>query len=401
MSCIGSGGFGTIYLATNSLNRRMVLKECFPVGLCVRDGRQVRATSPQFAGAFEAIKKQFHNEARHLASLEHPNIVEVHQVFEENNTVYIVLSEVKAKDFVNMVASDPKCITPELLRTITNQSLNVLEFIHECGFLHRDISPDNLMLDDKGHLSLVDFGAVRQVDGKANAGLFAVKDGFSPPEFYSRKGLHTYASDLYALGATLHYLVTGSAPACSMTRLESLKTGKGDTYLPLSRANSDHDPAILQSIDQALIFRQSKRLQSVAEWRAAMDRTFCEKRFVPDVGELSPDFAAEIREMVRCTNTQMQADAPAAPVTSNGAETEDRKTEKRIVDIFGNPIDDVAAWLEQQDQEQHALLPEQDVELLQNHEPLESVGVEQRSLFGALSGWLERRREETDETSTR
>jgi hypothetical protein len=101
----------------------------------------------------------------------------------------------------------------------------------------------------------------------------------------------------------------------------------------------------------------------------------------------------------------MQADAPAQPVTSKSANAEAGKTEKRIVDMFGNPIDDVTAWLEQQDKEPCSPPPEPEIEepdvvVPERIETDESEPVEQRSFLGVVSGWLERKRDVTDETPT-
>ena len=345
-SSLQSGGFGVTYIAINSLGRRVVLKECFPSDLCTRDGDVVLPQSLQFAGHFLALKKQFILEARQMAVLEHPNIVAVHQVFEENQTAYMALSEVKGVDLAALVEERTGPVSDELLRKVTVQCLDVFDFIHRKGVLHRDIAPDNLMVDDNGHLTLIDFGASRQTDATTETGLYAVKDGYSPPELYVTDARHSFATDVYALGATLHYLVTGTAPPDSISRLRALKYGQPDPYTCLAQSALPYGPEMLSAIDRALNVSQKRRFQSVAEWRSAIETKAPEGQ-----GHGYADLEAEIRMMVQSTNAQMADDINAPVSQMDKAVQPERTEEKCVVDIFGNPIEDVDAWLASQEQE--------------------------------------------------
>jgi serine/threonine protein kinase len=324
-----------------------------------------------------------------MAVLEHPNIVAVHQVFEENNTAYMALSEVKGVDLATLVEDKTGPISNDLLRKVTQQSLDVFEFIHQNGVLHRDIAPDNLMMDDGGHVTLIDFGASRQAEGKNEAGLYAVKDGYSPPELYVANALHSFATDVYALGATLHYLATGMAPPDSVSRLRALKDRQPDPYVPLARRGLPFDREILSAIDHALSVPQKRRFQSVAEWRAAI-----EVNTPAAQGQANPDLETEIRLMVESINTQMADDIKAPEPQQDQAAPSDQTDEKRVVDIFGNPIEDVDAWLAHQEQDRavepqdNAAEPEQD----------EQVPAPQTSLLGSfISRCFSRKSCQTDQ----
>lgn len=356
-SRLRSGGFGVTYIARDSLARQVVVKECFPAELCVRNGKVVMPASDEVAAKFEAIKSQFVREARQLAKLVHPGIVAVHQVFEENNTAYMALDQINGEDFVTIAEEQPDLITNDFLRSALQQCLAAIGFIHENHVLHRDLSPDNIMIDESGHVTLIDFGASKEHADQSRPAIFAVKDGYSPYEFYTPKGKHDFASDFYALGATFHYMIAGDAPPDSLTRLRALTAGKADPYTPLVEGDWPFDYNILVTIDRALKMRQRNRYQSAAQWLEDLAAQPKKHPLPPAMVKFDPDLENEIARIVEITNTQMSGDGSTGPgivrksFPGNKSKAATPNENRPLVDIFGNKIEDFESWQREQEQE--------------------------------------------------
>lgn len=352
-----SGGFGITYIARDSLARQVVVKECYPAELCRRDGLRVMPSRRAAEKQFRAIKNQFIREARQLAKLVHPNIVAVHQVFEENNTAYMALDKIKGIDLITLVEEEPGRITNGFLTSALRQSLTAVSFIHENALLHRDLSPDNIMIDEEGHVTLIDFGASQEHSDKNTATVFAVKDGYSPYEFYLPDGRHTFSSDFYSLAATFHYLITGQAPVDAYTRLQHLTSGKSDPYTPLATGDWKCDYNLLATIDRALKMHQKNRFQSAADWLNDLDATASQRPVRSSARVFDPNLEKEIAQIVQTTNTHLETHKKGAPPRKlthaelqkeRAAQAEQKRT---IVDIFGQPIEDIDAWQEEQERE--------------------------------------------------
>lgn len=218
---IGKGGFGITYKAIqNGLNRVVCIKEYFPAGKCTRATKKntvfVQGTSEQ---VFEKYRQAFVREAKMLATLHHPNIVEVLDVFDENNTSYMVMTFVKGKSLQQIVAVRGKLPYPETVNYIA-QITNAVGYIHDHHILHRDIKPDNIMITADFKAILIDFGSAREFEqDKTQVHTSMLTHGYAPTEQYtanSRKGSYT---DIYAIGATFYFVLTGQVPMESAARL--------------------------------------------------------------------------------------------------------------------------------------------------------------------------------------
>ncbi|MEP5757716.1 MAG: protein kinase, partial [Litoreibacter sp.] len=275
-SFLNAGGFGITYLAKDSLERKVVIKECFPGSFCRRSRMIVHARSRAHQAELKSIVRLFVQEARSLAKLIHPNIVGVHQVFEDNDTAYMALDFVEGRDLLDTLEDPNHGLKPDQITRILRSMLDAVGFIHDQGMLHRDISPDNILLDGAQRPVLIDFGAAREEATKKSRVLSAmrvVKDGYSPQEFYISGSEQTPSSDLYALGATFYHLITGEAPPNSQTRLASLATGESDPYQNLAEnhTDNDYDKNVLRSIDMALAVLPKDRVQSAQDWLNIID----------------------------------------------------------------------------------------------------------------------------------
>lgn len=270
---LNSGGFGVTYLARDSLGRSVVIKECFPSAMCCRSGQTVRLRSSNSEDEFGAILELFEKEARALAALQHPYIVGVHQFFRDNNTAYMAMDFVDGKTLLDVIENDPTRLSPDDVNQLLQRILEALSYTHSHDILHRDISPDNILIDADNVPVLIDFGAARESATRVSRVLskvLTVKDGYSPQEFYLAGSDQAYSSDLYALAATFYHVVSRKAPPSSHSRLAATARQKVDPLEPLG-AIPGYDPHFIDAINQCLSVFPKDRLQSAASWRDRID----------------------------------------------------------------------------------------------------------------------------------
>ncbi|WP_171173222.1 serine/threonine-protein kinase [Ruegeria sp. HKCCD8929] len=266
---LNNGGFGITYLARDSLNRDVVIKECFPAALCRRVGDAVKAADPAYRDDLRSIIDMFIQEARNHARLVHPNIVDVHQVFEDNQTAYIAMDFIRGCDLLDFVQDPDQEPSPDFVVQVTEKMLSAVAFIHESGMLHRDISPDNILIDENQEPVLIDFGAAREQAANRTAALLTlrvIKDGYSPHEFYVRGAEQGPSSDLYVLAATLYHAISGERPIDGQTRLNAFNNSQPDPYTPLSSRFDGYPEGFLEAIDKAMEIHATDRQQSALEW---------------------------------------------------------------------------------------------------------------------------------------
>ncbi|MDZ4086662.1 MAG: protein kinase [Tabrizicola sp.] len=268
---LNSGGFGITYLAKDSLDRDVVIKECFPSSVCRRSKVVVAARSRAHSAELRSIVQLFVREARNLAKIVHPNIVAVHQVFEDNGTAYMAIDFIDGLDLQQIIDGEGEMLQPDHIVRITDKLLAAVGFIHDNDMLHRDISPDNVLINKAGEPILIDFGAAREHASKttrAMSALRVVKDGYSPQEFYIAGSEQGPWSDLYALGATIYHLISGEAPVNGQARLAALAEERPDPYIPLTGRFAGYPAGYLEAIDSAMSALPKQRVQTAANWLA-------------------------------------------------------------------------------------------------------------------------------------
>ncbi|WP_299949021.1 serine/threonine protein kinase [uncultured Ruegeria sp.] len=266
---LSNGGFGITYLARDSLDRDVVIKECYPGALCQRNGDLVEPSNPDHKDDLRAIIDLFIQEARNHARLVHPNIVDVHQVFEDNNTAYIAMDLIRGCDLLDYVEHPENQSGPNFIVQVTEKMLSAVSFIHQSGMLHRDISPDNILIDENGEPILIDFGAAREQAANKSAALLTlrvIKDGYSPHEFYVRGADQGPSSDLYLLAATLYHAISGERPIDGQTRLNAFNNDQPDPYTPLAGRFKGYPDGFLEAIDKAMEVHTTDRLQTALDW---------------------------------------------------------------------------------------------------------------------------------------
>lgn len=267
LEALGSGGFSVVYkVYDQTLDKLFAIKEYFPEQFAHRKGATVRANSND-ADNFTWGKTRFIEEARVLSRFDHPNIVKVIQIFEANNTAYMVLEYLGGRNLKAWLTEIGNAPTQAELDSIVEPILNALELIHRNNLLHRDIAPDNIYIRDDGSPVLLDFGSAKEAIGQLTKTISAVvKDGYSPPEQYStRTSGQGPWSDIYAFAATLYHAVTGARPEAATDRLLA-----DDCVLAKQAAKEEYRPAFLDAIDFGLKLTQKNRPQSVAQWRVAL-----------------------------------------------------------------------------------------------------------------------------------
>jgi serine/threonine protein kinase len=288
---INSGGFGITYLAKDSLDREVVIKECFSSTFCRRTETRVRARSLTTRDHMQRIVKSFLNEARSLASLKHRNIVGVHQVFEDNDTAYMAMDYIRGHDLQEIVDEKKAVLTPEQIVTIAGKLVSAIAYIHGRGLLHCDVSPDNIFVTPDGEPILIDFGAARRsAAGEAQkySGLSVVKDGYSPHELYSAGGNSGPWSDIYALAASLYHAISGQAPVNCQMRLSALAEKRPDPCRPLAGRVAGYPAGFLESIDRAMAVVPAARFQTAEAWQRALPQPDPQDRKVVLLRRLVP-----------------------------------------------------------------------------------------------------------------
>ena len=226
---LGQGGFGITYLGWDrELERTVAVKEFFPGSLVTRDtaqGTGVRLYTSRSQTQYDTSRERFLREARALAKFSRvPEIVGIYSCFEENNTAYIVMEYVKGSNLAQYVRMRGGKLSVEETLRILRPIMDALDKVHQAGIVHRDISPDNIILEPMGGAKLLDFGAARAVENpEADADMTRsteaiVKQGFAPMEQYRSRGGIGPWSDEYALCATVYFCLTGQVPPDAISR---------------------------------------------------------------------------------------------------------------------------------------------------------------------------------------
>ena len=260
---LGKGGFGITYLCKTIWSGSLVaVKEFFWNGFMQRaeDGQTVALLSDNAAEQVKKMRRRFLQEAKTLQQLENiSSIVHVLDYFEENNTAYMVTAYIDGATLSKRLSEAGPMEASALFHKVL-PLLRDLACVHRAGFLHRDISADNLMLHQDGTLILVDFGAARDFSGMSQGQISQyIKGSYSPPEQYSPAGNLSPASDLYALSAVLYQTVTGQMPPMSLARLQS------DTIRWPSEQGISIGPKLEQVLKKGLALRPEERYQSADE----------------------------------------------------------------------------------------------------------------------------------------
>ena len=260
---ISSGGFGCTYEAEHILlKKKVAIKEFFVKDFCNRDETtsQISVGITSKTALVNKLKSKFIAEAQSLCSLEHPNIVHVFDVFEENGTAYYVMDYIDGLSLNDMVKKDGPMSEQKAVGYIM-QVADALKYVHSQNRLHLDIKPGNIMVDENDKAVLIDFGASKQYDeegGENTSTLLGKTPGYAPLEQMGNDVVKFLPStDIYALGATLYKLLTGNTPPSASL----LASGETLDAMPSFISEGTRN-AIIQSMQT----NKMKRPQSIGEF---------------------------------------------------------------------------------------------------------------------------------------
>lgn len=218
-SILGQGGFGITYRAVQtSLGRTVAIKEFFMKDYCERaeDSTHVTLGTQSSREMVQRYRDKFEKEARTLAKLKHPHIVPVIDVFQENNTSYYVMEYAEGASLKQQVDKEGPLSETKAVSYIL-QVADALRYLHGQHICHLDIKPANILTTARGEAILADFGLAKQYDeegGETSTTPVGKSKGYAPPEQYRTGGVQSFSpkTDVYALGATLYFLLTGKTP---------------------------------------------------------------------------------------------------------------------------------------------------------------------------------------------
>ncbi len=267
-SVIGQGGFGITYKAkSTALGIPVVVKEFHPQG-ATRAGSSLRPPGTLTQQAFVEARDRFADEARVVAQLTYatpnPNIVRVYDVFTENETEYYAMEFLDGKPLSKVVETQGPFPEADVL-TIATQLVSALSEVHAAGLLHRDIKPDNIMMVARGAV-LIDFGSARSIAAGGRQSII-VTPGYAPLEQYASEAKRGPFTDVYALGGTLFYALTGQEPVPATDRASGVKQ-------PTAReVNGRISKGLSDSIDRAMRMKIDERPQTAAAFLADLQKS--------------------------------------------------------------------------------------------------------------------------------
>ena len=267
---LGQGGFGITYLGhDNNLDQRVAIKEFLPTEFAVReDDQSIKPITQGQEDMYHWALDRFISEARTLAKFDHPNIVRVMAVFEENNAAYMVMRYEEGETLEHIFKTQGILSQAELL-DIVLPIIDGLKIVHEAGFIHRDIKPANIFIRADGSPVLIDFGSARQSVGAQTQTLTTlISPGYSPIEQYFTKGEDQGPwTDIYGLASTIFRGVAGKRPVDTMTRSKQILADEPDPYIPAQEVGQGrYTTTFLQATGRLKVSRHRASLATMTKW---------------------------------------------------------------------------------------------------------------------------------------
>ena len=266
---LGQGGFGITYLALDTqLNAKVAIKEFMPGEIATRvGGTTVSVLAETRSEEFTYGAERFQEEARTLAKfIGNPNIAGVSSYFDENDTSYFVMDYIEGISFKTYIANHGGKISVEETLNVMIPVLRALTAVHAEGFIHRDVTPDNIYITKDGIVKLLDFGSARYSIGDKSKSLDVIlKVGYAPKEQYIRRSRQGPFTDVYSCAACFYAAITGFLPPESLERLDS------DTLVPISQCGIDIPEYLDKAILKGLAVQPEDRFQSAAEFLDAIE----------------------------------------------------------------------------------------------------------------------------------
>ena len=262
---LGQGGFGITYLGMDELHKKKVaIKEFFPQGIVTRNIEYEDTVTVTLVGEkenYDKGKERFLKEAQTMAMFsKDKGIVKVLDFFEINNTAYIVMEYLEGVTLKQYLRENKRIAAEDLVELLV-PLIEALDEIHSQGLIHRDISPDNIMVLPDGRIKLMDFGAARDYTEFGEKSLSIVlKPGYAPPEQYQTHGVQGPWTDIYALCATMYKCITGENPPDAIERVMD------DHLKKISAFGIPVLPQIEEAIIKGMSVAANDRYQNVGDF---------------------------------------------------------------------------------------------------------------------------------------
>ncbi len=262
---LGQGGFGITYLGMDELHKKKVaIKEFFPQGIVTRNIEYEDTVTVTLVGEkenYDKGKERFLKEAQTMAMFsKDKGIVKALDFFEINNTAYIVMEYLEGVTLKQYLVENKRIDAEDLVELLV-PLIEALDEIHSQGLIHRDISPDNIMVLPDGRIKLMDFGAARDYTEFGEKSLSIVlKPGYAPPEQYQTHGVQGPWTDIYALCATMYKCITGENPPDAIDRLVD------DHLKKISAFGFTVSPQIEEAIIKGMSVAAKDRYQNVGDF---------------------------------------------------------------------------------------------------------------------------------------
>ncbi len=333
---LGVGGFGMVYKGyDHSLHRPVAIKEYMPSALVGRAAdMQVSARSSADMQPYQTGLQSFIAEARLLARFDHPSLVKVYRFWEANNTAYMVMplySGITLKQARSQMSGPP----PEAwLRTVLWSVLEALKVLHANHTLHRDVSPDNIFLQDVGPPVLLDLGAARRaIMDSSHKHTAVLKVNYAPIEQYAdakdlREGSWT---DMYAVAAVVHGCVCNAAPLPATFRVvrDRMPSFRHVARTVKKHFDTTYGAEFVRAVDHALIIQPEKRTQTV-------------EAFAQDMQLRAPDNLAQFDWRAQLGDSVTLMDTPSSqallPTAPNEGQDDTTQPGARVADHVATQI---------------------------------------------------------------
>ena len=266
---LGQGGFGITYVAWDQkLSARVAVKEYMPGEMAARlEGTTVYVMAAERTEDFAYGEERFKEEARTLAKfMGQPNIAGVTDYFDENQTSYFVMDYIEGISFKTYIANAGGRVSPKEALNVMIPVLRALTAVHGEGFIHRDVTPDNIYITKDGNVKLLDFGSARYSLGDKSKSLDVIlKVGYAPKEQYIRRGRQGPYTDVYSCAACLYAAITGYLPPEALERLDH------DELVPPSQAGVELPLYLERAILKGLAVQPEDRFQTAAQFLETLE----------------------------------------------------------------------------------------------------------------------------------
>ena len=280
---LGQGGFGITYLAWDTqLEAKVAIKEFMPNEIATRIGTTVSVAVESRSEDFTYGSERFQEEARTLAKfIGNPNIAAVTSYFDENDTSYFVMDYIEGISFKTYIANHGGKVSVEDTLNVMIPVLRALTAVHQEGFIHRDVTPDNIYITKDGMVKLLDFGSARYSIGDKSKSLDVIlKVGYAPKEQYIRRSRQGPYTDVYSCAACFYAALTGFLPPEALERLDR------DELVPVSQCGIDIPEYLDKAILKGLAVQPEDRFQSAEEFLNAIESQQVVE--VPQAGAAQP-----------------------------------------------------------------------------------------------------------------